>query len=1168
MKNLRILLSLMALSLLTGACLPNTDLPVRSNENRLTATIGDASATKTMLTPEEDGVSKVYWSEEDKIGVYVDGDPNKYVYRLVDGAGTKKAVFSGFGSGASYIAVYPETAGSGLIGDSVSLTLPAEQHYTRGTFENGSYPMVAVSTTTDLSFRNLCSVLKLSLTGNHIVTGLVFRTNDESVKVSGPATVSLADPGNPELILSEDGCDSLVFQVDNLMLDNEKPTDFFLVLPAQTYKDGFTVRVYTSTGYMDKRLTTDFTMERSRKHDAKPFAVKLDAGVEPSSGLNGSGTAKDPFRIATLGDLLLMRSAVNNDASLTTPNGNLVQAKSASYLLTADLDLSPLCSAETEENWEPIGLFKEDNTGEFSGSFDGGGHEITHLYYFGYDLGIGFFGTMSGNVRNLTISGEIRDYNSDTGLLAGSVTGKAQLENCVSRGSVDGTSCVGGLAGRCQGQVRYCRNEADVNGGSLVGGLAGLASFAYISHCTNAGSVVGIVSQTGGVAGCVDATRIYDCTNTGNVTGTGRLVGGIGGYFKQGGKVLNCINYGSVKGSEMVGGIGGLESSIAVAYEGAATIANSINLGKVEITEGRYVGALAGFIGLQEDESPLGDEPADAAWVQNCYWQSDVNPGMPAVGGGLGVEGQNYALTEAQLKGAPYEGVLYATRDGGYSQLIDALNAGAVAWSKTWNLSLSGWEYAAPDTYPVQTDLEARLPGDTKPIFDISKNEFDFNVTGGQFQVAVTSSADYSVGVLPDWISEVSVEAKPGQPHTRVHTFAVAANTTGKAREKIIVFTNAAGTALKVTVNQKAPYLTLSETEVSFSAAASSKRIVVSSSIDWVVTAGQQAEWISVSPRRGIGDGIVIIDVDENKASSARAGSLVIAAADGTVEYMVSFIQSGASGEENEAWKELPFYHQSLAMRFTATWCTWCPYMGAAISRAQELYPGKILHLALHGGGSDLQTIYVSSLMGYYNGTGFPTGIVDGRRKITNSEYVEEVAAGFIAALQETEENYETASGLAIRSTTNGQKVSIDIDAYFKTAGDYKITVFLLEDGIVHPQVNGGDNYVHNHVAREVATDILGEAFTIKKDLTKKSFYYEVSVDPAFKLENMHVLAYIQKPFGSAPRLQTEDYGDYYVDNCATAPVGDELKLALVGGSSGGGGGQGNEGVTPGGEIK
>lgn len=1157
----------MALSLLTGACLPSTELPVRPNENRLTATIGDAPTTRTTLSPEEDGVSKVYWSEEDKIGVYVDGDPNKYVYRLVDGAGTKKAVFSGFGSGASYIAVYPETVVSGLSGDSVSLTLPAEQHYTRGTFENGSYPMVAVSTTTDLSFRNLCSVLKLSLTGNHIVTGLVFRTNDESVKVSGPATVSLADPGNPELILSEDGCDSLVFQVDNLMLDNEKPTDFFLVLPAQTYKDGFTVRVYTSTGYMDKRLTTDFTMERSRKHDAKPFAVKLDAGVEPSSGLNGSGTAKDPFRIATLGDLLLMRSAVNNDASLTTPNGNLVQAKSASYLLTADLDLSPLCSPETGENWNPIGPYKEDEDSGFSGSFDGGGHEITQLYYFGSDGGTGFFGTLSGTVRNLTISGEITDYSFAVGLLAAYVTGKSQVENCLSRGSVDGTSGVGGLIGRCNGQLRYCRNEADVKGGFQTGGLAGWASLTYISHCTNAGSIVGLVSQTGGLVGYLDGARVYDCTNTGNVIGSDSCTGGIGGCFFQGGKVLNSINYGSVEGSEFVGGIGGLVSSKAVSYQGAATIANSINLGKVEITEGRYVGALAGFIGLQEDESPLGDEPADAAWVQNCYWQSDVNPGMPAVGGGLGVEEQNFALTEAQLKGAPYEGVLYATRDGGYNQLVDALNAGAVAWSKTWNLSLSGWEYTASGTYPVQTDLEARLPGDTKPIFEISENKFDFNVAGGQFQVAVTSSADYSVGVQPDWISEVSVEVKAGQPHTRIHTFAVAANTTGNARKDDFVFINAAGTVLKVSVSQKAPFLTVSETEVGVPAAGGSKRIVVTSSLDWVVTAGQEADWVTISPKRGTGDGVVLIDVDENKASSARAGSLVIASADGTVEYLVSFIQSGASGEESEAWMELPFYHRSLAMRFTATWCSWCPYMGAAISRAQELYPGKILHLALHGGGSDLQTINVEPLMTYYHGNGFPTGIVDGRRNITNSEHVEEVAAGFIAAFQETEENYETASGLAIRSTTNGPKVSIDIDAYFKAAGDYKITVLLLEDGIVYPQTNGGDNYVHNHIARAAVTDIFGEAFSIKKDLTKKSFHYEVSVNPAFKLENMHVLAYIQKPFGSAPRLQTEDYGDYYVDNCATAPVGDELKLALVG-DSGGGGGQGNEGVTPGGEIK
>ena len=67
----------------------------------------------------------------------------------------------------------------------------------------------------------------------------------------------------------------------------------------------------------------------------------------------------------------------------------------------------------------------------------------------------------------------------------------------------------------------------------------------------------------------------------------------------------------------------------------------------------------------------------------------------------------------------------------------------------------------------------------------------------------------------------------------------------------------------------------------------------------------------------------------------------------------------------------------------------------------------------------------------------------------------------------------------------------------------------------------------------------------------------------------MRVFAYIQRTFGSFPRRQNGNFGDYFIDNCATAPVGDLLKVALEGGTGGGeGNGDGNEGVTPGGEIK
>ena len=219
MRNLRIILSVAVLTLLACACLPDVEFHLQPQENLLTATIGGNPATKTSLSTEEDNYSKVLWSKGDQLGVFVDGVPNLYTYTLVSGAGRSEAVFSGFGTGASYIAVYPCTAVTGLNGETLSVDLPSEQAYTKGSFGSGSNPMVAVSNTTDLPFRNLCAVLKVSMTGHHNVTSLVFRPNDKNVKVAGPATISLADPDHPVLTVSKDGCDSLVLNTGGVMLD-------------------------------------------------------------------------------------------------------------------------------------------------------------------------------------------------------------------------------------------------------------------------------------------------------------------------------------------------------------------------------------------------------------------------------------------------------------------------------------------------------------------------------------------------------------------------------------------------------------------------------------------------------------------------------------------------------------------------------------------------------------------------------------------------------------------------------------------------------------------------------------------------------------------------------------------------------------------------------------
>lgn len=1153
MKNLRIIFSFAVLAMLAGACLPDVELPLQPKENYLTATIAAGPATRTTLAPETDGASKVLWSENDQIGVFVDGEPNAFLYQLTSGAGTGRAVFSGYGTGANYIAVYPYTFVTGLGTESVSLTLPAEQIWRSGTASIDSAPMVAVSNTSELSFRNVCSLLKISMTGHHNVTSLVFRPNDKNIKVAGQATVSLSNTDEPVLTVSGQGCDSLVLNTGGVMLNDEMPTDFYLALPARTYNGGFTVRVNTSTGYMDKTLSSDFTMERARKHEAKPFAVKLDVGVEPSAFLEGQGTEKEPFLIASLGDLLLMQGAVNADETI---GESKVKATQAYYCLTVDIDLNPLCGKQIQKSWEPIGNSEH----PFAGHFDGNCHTIRNLYIHEENKDyVGLFGKAvhGTDIHDLTVEGDVygRRY---VALVAGQADGyyvnDVFFTRCVSRGRVEATgNYAAGIAGTDAGAVD-CINEADVFGNYGIGGILGTCWL--VSGCVNYGNITGLEynDYAGGITGYLIGTYMTDCWNEGTVKGK-RYVGGVCGYVRQRSLLYNCFNKGSVSGERFVGGVCGCCSN----NSDGAIMDNCFNVGEVRFSETandpQFIGAVAGYNGAYWDYDY--ENGYANSMIRNCYWLYDEgkNLGMQTgIGEGNGDQENNYPLTDDQMR----------------TSLLGLLNERAYYLNQTTKLGLHGWAYDAGDVAPHLTDLEVQNPGSDNAVFRLSENAFSFLVNGGSFTVSVTSSLDYSVGTLPDWITAGSVQTQPMTPHTHRHTFTVAKNDAGVQRQADIVFTNSEGSTLIVKVSQAEPYLRVSLTELSFADSRSSKRIAIESSLDWVTVCGSDPGWFSLSPKKGSGDGGVSVVVEDNPHSTARAGSFVIAASDGSVEYVINVVQSGNQGGEVGNWEELPFYHQSVAMRFTATWCGWCPYMSQSIARAQELYPNKILHLALHGADSDLIFSPTGTLMSQYRTNAFPTGIVDGRIRVANDTDTDAAAACFIAASKETEETYGTVSGMAIRSVSSGRTVEIDIDAYFKVAGDYKITVLLLEDGIVWPQASGGDEYVHNAVARVTATNIQGDPFKINADLSTSSFHYSVTVPAGQKIENMRVLAYIQKTFDAAPRIQSGDYGDYYIDNCATVPVGEMLKLALVGGGSGGSGGGsgGGEEIIPGDEIK
>lgn len=694
--------TIIALALAATACQKSDGIEesvVGPGSNKLTALLN--TTTRTMLVElGSDGKYANLWSEGDQIGVFVNGTGQASIYDLDEGAGSPTASFVGYGRGSSYVAVYPADAAKSIDGNSVTIDLPLTQSYAPASFGPGSFPMLASSTTTELAFKNLCAVLKLSIKGTGTVQSITFRANDESVIVAGGAAVDITDPAAPKLTMLGSGSNEVTLDCTGVgaVLNGDTPTDFLIVLPAQTYTGGFTVTVCTPSGNMQKRTSQEVVLHPSELFPMNVLDFAVNVGIEPSKALPGEGTANSPFLIRNIGDLLLMQTAVNTSYGKITSedSGRQVTAYTASYRQVADIDMTPYNNAFG--SWTPIGNYGSSSSFSFRGSFDGGGHSITNLFIEAEESKYsGLFGSIYGvTIKNLTVSGTVNTTGTITryiGMVVGTMY-DSTITGCETSGTISGGSgayYLGGLAGFGAGStISGCRNYADISK-LCSGGIAGYITTSTITDCANHGAVNGNNYQSvGGIAGHSVDTNIFNCFNTGQISGW-RQIGGIVGIDESssGARIANCYNTGDVLSfGDTTGGITGNNTG--------ATITNCVNAGRLAIsTAGRtaYFGGICG---------------TNSKTVENCYWLTTegVDDGIQTDNG---LSKSVFELNNAQIRGETSTGIaLYTDAQGQYyTVLLDALNAWAADNTPPAGF-YSGWQ--AGDACPVFTCEEAKKP--------------------------------------------------------------------------------------------------------------------------------------------------------------------------------------------------------------------------------------------------------------------------------------------------------------------------------------------------------------------------------------------------------------------------------------------------------------------------
>lgn len=406
--------------------------------------------------------------------------------------------------------------------------------------------------------------------------------------------------------------------------------------------------------------------------------------------------------------------------------------------------------------------------------------------------------------------------------------------------------------------------------------------------------------------------------------------------------------------------------------------------------------------------------------------------------------------------------------------------------------------------------------------------------------------ADWHIEMSEDaqWVEISPLEGAAGKGRIKIKAEAndTGADRVGQAR----ICSGEESIVLTVSQEKFVPKFELQQTEseISFLGGTVSVPLVTDFEYEYEC----DADWVTFVGTKASDLTNVLFDVAPNEGSSSRTAVISFTSSSTSLEYTLT---QGTDGLGSRDWTAGTFVHRSLAMRFTATWCGYCPMMAEAFDKAKSQMNGALELVSLHAIDSDIPFSGTRTLANRFNISGYPTGIVDARASIPNYSSTATTAKTAVSVANETQSAYPASVGIAGASAINGNAIDISVGLYVKEAGSYRVTVLVLEDGIMSAQNGGGTNYVHNDVARTAATSISGESVQVESNSQLWTKSYSVRLDAAWNPDNLKILIYVEKPFGDRERVrgvadaEYRDYGDTYIDNCLAVPVGQVAQLEL-----------------------
>lgn len=559
----------------TGKCVP------------MTFTAGTAQ-TRTSLG--DDGKT-VNWSENDAIAIFAGTEKHEFTATSISG---NTATFSGEAETSdTYTAFYPYMQATSLAGTTLTFSLPTEQTAKSGSFDNNMNPSWAQTTSESmrLQFKNICGLLKFSMTGENVTkVKSVTLTDNDGKPLAGALTLNTA---NGTVSNAPDGTATLI------------------KLTAESFSEGgiYYFVVPPVSGLFASGLTLTFADDAGNS-----FAKKGQSQALIEAG-----------KVLDLGEIAVGQLVETWDGTTTEeimPEGN-------TYTLSKPSQWAWLVEQVAG------GLSSTDMVINLEADMDFGGKEIAPLGYAANDGSSddpklsGFWGTLEGNghsIRNLKVSGKYRQAGFIGQLNPGAIARNLNIVDC------DLSSEFSVIDGNIKG----------------VGGLTCVAIDATIENVTVSGKIT--LTQIGGYAGGVVAAlysaTLINCKNYADISTTtssptdnnlaGGVVGCMGEYpsdpYCKPAIMIACANYGTVT-SDRNGRIGGLVGELpCLGLKYQSYMVGCFNQGKVT-----GPGSISAFGWNPELTLPLK--------AYGCYNVGTIEKSGGTGMIGFGYQNENYYLT-------------------------------------------------------------------------------------------------------------------------------------------------------------------------------------------------------------------------------------------------------------------------------------------------------------------------------------------------------------------------------------------------------------------------------------------------------------------------------------------------------------------------------------------